>query len=450
MSKWKIFDLRIDHSVKALEVISIKLFFNSKCKEIINLFDNLKKSSYYYFLGDKRLSYLLAEAFNLIKGHLTNIKNIRKDAAFKLTILTYIRKSLYFFLLNFEFLSKDVNADIDLTVYPMIINSFNEIDSKFDAFIKYVMETYKLNNKYLNTFFCRDYYREYFKEILDNFIETYKLKMTVHINKYFLELERIENFIVTDFFDSNIRAQIDSSGLFMSNYTSIPEQCLLDGLFNDFFDFISRKYNSWENFEYDLIKEKLSEVQGKILTLKLTDSLLKVKLVKITKSFEEFFKSDEQAPINAFNISFAFSFRQKYSNVLNIIQLKEFSDKNKKKAIMKFIYKSAKALEDHKKKGEENNKIFFKMRTLKNLSKFVTKLIDTYHQNHGDPNKKSGDDDDGDREDEEKPVEEEMKKPPELEEKYLPCRYFPYKKKTRQNFAYIKNKFDKKNQGFAI
>ena len=450
MIKWKIFDLRIERSIKSLEVIYGKLYFNVRCKELLALFENLKKPTYYYFIGDKKMSYILADGFNLIKGQLQQIKNIRKDASFKLSILSFFRKALYFFLLNLEFLSNDVSSKIDLSLYPYIINSFNEIEIKFDHLIKNLLETYNLNNKYLNSFFCRDYFRAWFKRILKNFINTYKNLIAVPIFEFFNNLEKIDNFIVGDFFDSHIRLQIENSSLFASNFTAVPEQALLDSLFNDLFDWISRKYTSWADFEFNKIKTKMSEMQGKILTLKLTDSLLKVKLVKITKSFDEFFTSDENVQINAFNISFAFSFRMNYEKVVSILRFKEFANPKMKNAMVKFIQTATVSYKSFLVEIEEMNRIYFKMRILKNLSKFVTKIVETYNKKFGDPNKKS---DEG--EDQDAPVEnvdesEAFKKPAELDEVNLPCRYFPYKKKTKQNFAYIKNKWTKKNQNSTV
>lgn len=421
-----------------------------KSSEFTSLFDNLKKQTYYYFLEDKKMSYLLADGFNMIKGQLQQIKNIRKDSGFKLSILTYARRALYYFLLSIEFLAKDKQSTLELWVFPYLINSFNEIEVKFDGLIKFMLENYKLNNKYLHQFFSRDYFRSWFVKIRDIFIETFKFRLASEISTYFANLDKIDNFIVTDFFDQYIKTQIEISSVFASNLSAIPEQCLLDGLFNDLFEFISRSYKDWTDFEFEKIKGKLSEVQGKILTLKLTDSLLKTKLVKITKSFEEFFTSEENAQINAFNISFAFSFRKNYEKVVSIIRFKEFQDPERRLAVLKFIYTATTDFKNFEDKKDNMNLIFYKMRILKNLSKFVTKIVDVYHQKFGDPNAKVDDEEDApEKKDEDAPAEE-MQKPPELDEVYLPCRYFPYKKKEKQNFAYIKNKYANQDQSASI
>lgn len=456
MSKWKIFDLRIQRTIKSLETIYVKLYFNQQSPKLIALFANLQKETYYYFLEDKRMSYLIADALNMIKAQLTSIKNIRKDSAFKLSILTYCRKALYLFFLNLEFLAGDPNNKLVPTkafkfAIPFLMNSFNELEVKFDNLMRFLTETYSLNNKYLHHFFNKEYFRAWFVRIRDKMTETYKFLLTRDIFDFFQKLQRIDDFIVTDFFDTYIKNQIEVSSQFATNLSAVPEQCLLESLFNDLFDYISRTYHSWADFEFEKIKSKLSEVQGKILTLKLTDSMLKTKLVKITKSFEEFFTSDENVQVNAFNISFAFSFRKEYQKVISIIKLKEFRDRTKQRALLKFIVHSTKDFMKFAEEREELNRIYFKMRILKNLSKFITKVQENYHRLYGKPRQEGEEEPEGDAgpagdgEGGEAP-EEEMKKPPELEEVYLPCRYFPYKKKTRQNFAYIKNKWGKQDQ----
>lgn len=452
MAKWKIYDLRIERSIKSLEIIYGKLLFNQQSAKLVALFDNLKKPTYYYFLEDKKLSYLLADALNTIKGQLTLIKNIRKDSAFKLSVVSFVRKALYFFFLNLEFLARDQKGKLELWAFPFLLNSFNELEVKFDGLMRYVFEAYKLNNKYLHQFFNKEYFRNWFARIRDELTATYKFTATQENYRYFQELDDLVQFPVNDFFESNIRKQIEVSSQFAANYSAVPEQCMLEGLYNDMFDLISRKYSTWADFPFDKVRERMAEVQGKILTLKLTDSLLKTKLVKITKSFEDYFLTDENAQINAFNITFAFDFRQDYHKVINIIQMKEFADRDRKRAVLKFITHSARDFKSFSDRRSESNRVFYKMRILRNLSKFVTKLVDTYNRRFGDPAKKSDEQEDAEPEE---PAEggeagEEMKKPPELDEVVVPCRYFPYKKKTKQNFAYIKSKWGNQNKNFAV
>jgi hypothetical protein len=314
--------------------------------------------------------------------------------------------------------------------------------------MRYVFEAYKLNNKYLHQFFNKEYFRGWFGQIRDHLIATYKIKATQENFAYFQELPDLVQFPVNDFFESNMRKQIETSSQFSTNFTAIPEQCMLEGLYNDMFDLISRKYDNWADFPFDKIRDRMAEIQGKILTLKLTDSLLKTKLVKITKSFEDYFLSDENAQINAFNITFAFDFRQEYHKVINIIRLKEFSDVAKQRAVLKFITHSARDFKKFNEKRSEANRVFYKMRILRNLTKFVVKIVDSYHRKFGDPSKKSDEQEDAEPEEPADGAEavEELKKPPELDEVVVPCRYFPYKKKTRQNFAYIKSKLGNQNK----
>lgn len=451
MAKWRIFDLRIERSVKSLEVIYGKLLFNQQSAKLVALFDNLKKPTYYYFLEDKKLSYLLADAMNTIKAQLTLIKNIRKDSAFKLSVVSFVRKALYFFFLNLEFLARDRGSKLELWAFPFLLNSFNELEVKFDGLMRYVFEAYRLNNKYLHQFFNKDYFRGWFGRIRGELVDTFKTMATQENYAYFQQLDDLVQFPVNDFFESNIRKQIEIASQFSANYSAVPEQCMLEGLYNDMFDFMSRKYATWADFPFDKVRERMAEVQGKILTLKLTDSLLKTKLVKITKSFEDYFLSDENAQINAFNITFAFDFRQEYQKVAKIIQLKEFADRERKRAVLKFITQSARDFKSFNDRRSDSNRVFYKMRILRNLSKFVTKLVDTYNRRFGDPAKKSDEQEDAEPEEAEGgEAGEEVKKPAELDEVVVPCRYFPYKKKTKQNFAYIKNKWGNQDQGAAV
>ena len=358
-----------------------------------------------------------------------------------MTILSFTRKAIYSFLLNLEFLAKDVDAKIELDIYPLLINSFNEIESKFDNLMRNVRDTYKLNNKYLNHFFCKDYFKKWFERILEHLIRSYKIRLTNDIKEFFRTLDSIDNFIVTDFFEVYINQKVENSSKFAANFVSIPEQACLESLMNDLFIWIAGAYKDWADFEYDKTKSKLSEIQGKILTLRLTDSLLKMKLVKITKSFEEYFTSPENIQINAFNISFAFCFRKDFSKLSPLIRLKDYPNEKKKLSVLKFVHNSTKIYEDFESKHKEINRIFYKMRILKNITKFVNKTLNLYKNVFGDPNKKVTEDDFMDDEEEvEEEKQEEMKKPAELDELVLPCRYFPYKKKIKQNFGYIKGK----------
>ncbi len=448
LNKWKISDLRINMAIKSLENIFMKLYFNQNCVEISQLFDKLKLTTYYYYIDEKKISYIIADGFNLLKGHLISIKNIRKDSEFKVNVLTYLKRGLLLFLLNLEFLSQDLEIKLEVEKFPPLINAFIEINTKFEQLIKIISDNFKINHKYLFYFFPKNHYRNWFSKISENFNRLYQLLMTRDITEYFLNLKSIDGFVISDYFETFIIKKLELASQFLPQYNTLVESAVLDSTINCLFEYLSHNFKSEKDFEYEVFKVKLAEMQSKIINLKTNDSLTKTRILKIIRSFNDFFTSSNNIDYNLYNISFGFAFKKNFDEVNGIINIRHFTNNTLRERIKVNLSNSNQLYKDFQIDSQKKNKLYFKIRILKFINKFAMKLKYLYENEYGAPNNN----DDAISQATQAPNDqvEQVKKPPDVDDLKLDCRYFCYKKPAKQNYAYIKYKYTKKNKSSSI
>lgn len=439
LNKWKIGDLRINMSIKSLENIYMKLYFNTNCVEIVSIFNKLKLPTYYYYIGDKKISYLIADGFNTLKGQLMSIKNIRKDIEFKVNVLTYLKRGALLFLLNLEFFSLDKEVKLEVDKFPPLVNSFSEIWAKFEQLLKTISEGFKISHKYLFYFFPRGHYRSWFNRISDNINRLYQYLLTQNISNYFKNLKSIDGFIISDYFSEYITSQLELASQFLPQYNTLVESALMDATLNGLLEFVADNFKNEKDFEYDTFKVKLAEMQSKIINLKTNDSLTKLRAMKTIKSFTDFFSSNKNMDYNIYNISFGFSFKKNYEKMDKIIALRPFQSEKQRKKMITNLQNSTEMFNAFNTEYFQKNKLYFKIRILKFINKFACKLKQKYDSIYGEPGKNNdGASVSAAPQNEQEP--EPPKKPADVDDVKLNCRYFCYKKPTKQNYAYIKYK----------
>ncbi len=439
LNKWKIGDLRIIMSIKSLENIYMKLYFNANCVEIVSIFEKLKLPTYYYYIGDKKISYLIADGFNTLKGQLLSIKNIRKDMEFKVNVLTYLKRGVLLFLLNLEFFSTDTEVKLDVEKFPPLVNSFSEIWPKFEQMLKTISDGFKIGHKYLFYFFPRNHYRAWFNRISDNINRLYQYLLTQKINNFFKNLKSIDGLIISDYFADYITSQLDLASQFLPQYNTLVESALMDATLNGLLEFVADNFQNYKDFEYDVFKIKLAEMQSKIINLKTNDSLTKLRAMKTIRSFTDFFSSNQNMDYNIYNISFGFSFRKNYEKMNKIICLRPFQNEQLRQKMIKNLQNSTEMFNAFNTDYYQKNRLYFKVRILKFINKFACKLKQKYDTLHGEPGKTNdGASVSAAPQNDQEP--EPPKKPADVEDVKLSCRYFCYKKPSKQNYAYIKYK----------
>ena len=68
LKSWKIFDKKVELSIKILEKIYVKHHYNSGISSIISLFDKVMDKNHYYIKNGKKVSYVVSDLFNRVKG----------------------------------------------------------------------------------------------------------------------------------------------------------------------------------------------------------------------------------------------------------------------------------------------------------------------------------------------------------------------------------------------
>ena len=429
LKRWNISDMRISSCVKVLETIYIKRYFNDNSTSIIQLFLNLTDPHYTFYKEERKISYIMIDVFNTIKSLVTQIKNIRKDKDFKLTLITFVRRCIVMVLSNMRFISEDEKIKIPLELFPAYINSFLEFQQRLDGLLKFIADNYGIKTKYLSYYFPRKYFKKNFAQIQESTINLYQRLLVTDIKAYFKKITMLEHFNIREFFEEHIDSKLEISNQFIHNFISIAEYAAVYSTINCFLTFISDNYDKDpDDFSLDVYIKKSAELQSKITALKLNDALIKIGVTKILRTLDAFFSENQNLYIMAYNISFGFNFYKDFNKMTGIVNLKQYENSNTKKKIYAFIDDCNEMFKIYEHKSKVKSNVYHLIRVLTRVKIFIDNIKRAYAITRGEIS------------DNEEPEEEEQK-PPDTKPMVIPMRYFCYRKTTKQNYGYIKYKY---------
>lgn len=491
LNRWRLQDMRIEYSVKILEIIYSKIYFNQNVSKITDCFDKLRDANNYYFNGTKKYSSILNDGFNCIKALVMGIKCIRKDSQFKLTLLGLVKRFLLVFLLNLYFLSLDYKISLEqpspeppkeeeqqlrkaITMtgtvsgklskqstandgerraflrrfenFPPLINTFLEFGQKYEQFGFFFEQTFKVNRRQLALALQKDYYKAFGEQISRHFVYLFQRLYTRHIDAYFEKNRAIASLPMEIYFTRNIDSQFQLGQAFDAPFSTVVEEALLDSTLNNIFEIIAGNYGSPGEFSADKkqIAIMLAQLQGKVGGLKLSSASTKEKCEKIIMGFTKYFSSNNKPEVYIQYLSLGCQFKQNFSILPKILRLKRIRNALEVQQYHQLIQQQTACLVNVKAVNHKAN-LFVKCRVAKNLAKFANKLRVKYIVSFGNPTpQQEGEEDEGEGlqngEGQGEAKEEALKKPSDPPEVMLLCRYFQYKKTEKQNYGYIKYK----------
>ena len=425
--RWKIGNLRVHSALKNLEMIYIKLYFNKQALDYMATFQKLADNNFYFFEQDKKVSYFFVDIFNQIKSHLAGIKNIRKDRDFKLNILMFVKRCLCLVLENLRFLSKDEKIKLPIMLFPSMINGFFNFKDNIIKFLKYVSEMYKIPEIYFVHFFSKEKLTQETQEICDSLSELYQKLISKDIDAYFQNVASLDTLNIRDMSSACIESKLNYSDFFLPMYNSIVESAVFGSVTNNILELLAKE----AEIDMEVIIKKFSEYEAKINTYKFNDPLIKAKTLKTLRALNDFFARSKDLESELYIISNAFFFKKNYDKLKLLVSKKSYTKKSQKDKVEEYLNEVIQRFQDYKKSEQAAMGFYKKARVLARVCKTTTMMKANYER-HKDELEKGGDKDQAD-----------TSKVSDLPQANIICRYFCYRKSTKQNYGYIKYKIKK-------
>ena len=318
-----------------LEDIYNKYYFNRYAPKIMSLIAKLKEDNYNFYSNDVRLSYIFIEFFNLLKKMLKEIKNVRKDADYKMNMVRLVKRSLLLFFENLRFLAAKPNS-LKTKHIAIFLNAFYSVESKFIEFMLFFKDEIGIRTKILKSFFNRDHYFKIFKEIKDNFQIQVGHKFEKEFAFFFEDITDWHRFSFTQLKDT-MDEQAEVISYFLGSYHSIIENLFLTSMCNQLIRLVIRLYQKQIEgvplakqipFDYNFYKKNIDQFVQTVNNYPINDKLSKMQNAKVLKALENFFESQSALKIDQsmYLLTFIVKERKDYKLISQLFKMKKFDD----------------------------------------------------------------------------------------------------------------------------